>query len=91
MIVTADHGELLGEHGWEHGNHLYLPLIHVPLVIRAPARVRAGVRVRRTVSLRDVAATLMDLVDSGSATASPLPGRSLRATWEENKAEEVSS
>lgn len=81
VIVTADHGELLGEHGWEHGNNLYVHLLHVPLVIRAPSRVPAGVHVRQTVSLRDVAASVMDLVGGANAIVPPLGGRSLRATW----------
>jgi arylsulfatase A-like enzyme len=37
IIVTADHGELLGEHGkYEHGQYLYQEEIHVPLIIKFP-------------------------------------------------------
>jgi len=34
MIITADHGELLGEHGYyfHHGWFLYEPLLRVPLI-----------------------------------------------------------
>ena len=43
VIVTSDHGEQFGEHGLRlHANSLYLPLLHVPLVIRYPARVTQG-------------------------------------------------
>ena len=35
MIVTADHGEELGEHGlFEHGESLYRPEIRAPLACR---------------------------------------------------------
>lgn len=81
VVVTADHGELLGEHGFEHGNHLYLHLIHVPLLVRAPGRVPADVRVARTVSLRDVAATILDLVQADEPAAARVSGTSLRPLW----------
>ena len=82
VIVTADHGELLGEHGWEHGNSLYMHLLHVPLVIRAPSRAPASVRVRPTVSLRDLAATVLDLVDPRSSDGPQVAGQSLRSFWD---------
>jgi arylsulfatase A-like enzyme len=83
VIVTADHGELFGEHGlWEHGNGLYMPLINVPLIIRAPGRMPPGVRVRRPVSLRDLASTILDLVDSTRSDEPELGGESLRSTWD---------
>jgi arylsulfatase A-like enzyme len=37
FVVTADHGELLGEHGkWGHGTRLYQEEIHIPLFIKYP-------------------------------------------------------
>lgn len=78
IIVTADHGELWGEHGMDgHGNSLYLPVLHVPLVM-AGAGVPHGVRVSSVVSVRDLAATILDLAN---ARDHELPGRSLRAAW----------
>ena len=39
VIVTADHGEHLGEHGMlSHGNTLYEEVIRVPLLVRLPER-----------------------------------------------------
>ncbi len=39
VVFSADHGESLGEHGWwfSHGQTLYDELVHVPLLIKAPA------------------------------------------------------
>lgn len=74
VIVTADHGELFGEHDlFTHGNSLYAPLLHVPLVIRYPARV-AGGRTDVGVSLRDLPATILDLV---GVDQDRIPGASL--------------
>ncbi|MFP5354460.1 MAG: sulfatase [Gemmatimonadota bacterium] len=79
LIVTSDHGELWGEHELEsHGNSLYLPLLHVPLLVRAPGRAPAGQRVASIVSLRDLAATIVDLA---GAPAGTLPGTSLASAW----------
>lgn len=81
VVVTSDHGEQFGEHGlMDHGNSLYRPLLEVPLVIVWPGRVPAGVRVDTPVSLRDLPATITDLV-FGQPT---LPGRSLAGLWDDS-------
>ena len=78
VIVTADHGEEFGEHGLlDHGNSLYLPALHVPLIVSWPGHVPEGRRIETTVSVRDLAATILDLSGGGS-----LPGQSLRGTWQ---------
>jgi arylsulfatase A-like enzyme len=81
VIVTSDHGEMFGKHGIiEHGSHLYLKLIRIPLIVRYPARVPAGVRVAPTVSVRDMAATILDL--TGAPDPRAFPGHSLAETWD---------
>ncbi|MBL8961196.1 MAG: sulfatase-like hydrolase/transferase, partial [Gemmatimonadetes bacterium] len=82
VILTADHGELLGEHGLHgHAQSLYRDVVHVPLFLRLPGRVPAT-RVTRAVSLRDLAATILDL----AGFSAELPGQSLRATWDDSTA-----
>ena len=85
IVVTADQGELCGEHGlYEHTSNLYLPVLHVPLIVRYPSRVPSGCRVTAPVSLRDLAATLTDL--SGLTLADPFPGVSLAAHFPDDGA-----
>ncbi len=80
VIVTADHGEEFLEHGVpEHGNSLYLTSVHVPLMVVWPRHVPAGQRVTTPVSIRQVAATVMDL--AGLSARSPFPGPSLTRDW----------
>lgn len=80
VVVTSDHGEQFGEHGlFLHGNSLYTQLLHVPLVLRLPTRVPAGTLVDQPVSLRDLPATILDLVHV--AGVKPLPGKSLAVFW----------
>ncbi|HEU4565395.1 MAG TPA: sulfatase, partial [Gemmatimonadaceae bacterium] len=80
VVITSDHGELFGAHGLTgHGNSLYLPLLRVPLVMMMPSRVPAGVRVDTAVTLRDLAATIVDLAGLGGSP--PVPGKSLARFW----------
>lgn len=85
VILTSDHGEQFGEGGITgHGNSAHVSLLQVPLVIVAPGRVPAGRRIEAISTLRDVAATILDLTGSPDPTA--LPGRSLRAFWDSTAA-----
>jgi arylsulfatase A-like enzyme len=75
VIVTSDHGEHLGDHLlFFHGCSLYRQLVQVPLVIVDPKGV-AGRVVAEPVSLRDVPATVVDVLGLGQDA--PFPGRSL--------------
>jgi arylsulfatase A-like enzyme len=80
LIVTSDHGESFGEHGlMAHGNSLYLNLLHVPLVIVNPARVPTGRSIAEPVSLRDIPATVVDLIGLDGEIG--FPGKSLSRHW----------
>jgi arylsulfatase A-like enzyme len=82
VIVTADHGELLGENGeFSHGQSLRHQVANVPLLVVAPRRVPSGKIIPAPVSLRDLPATIVDLV--GLTNQSPFPGHSLARYWSE--------
>ncbi len=64
VVVVADHGEALGEHGeLTHGFFVYEPTLRVPLLMAAPGRLPAGGVVAEPISLADVAPTLAALLD----------------------------
>jgi len=65
VIITSDHGEHFGERGhYTHILSLYNELIWVPLIMRLPRHLaRPGVD-PRLVSLNDLFATILDVVDS---------------------------
>jgi len=72
LIVSADHGEGLGEHGWiGHNVEVYEPSARVPLIVRFPEGVGPrGVRVKGLVDLLDLAPTVADVFgarDKGGA------------------------
>jgi arylsulfatase A-like enzyme len=80
VIVTADHGELMGENGdFGHGQSLHHQVANVPLLVVAPRRAPTGRIISAPVSLRDLPATIVDLV--GLTHQSPFPGHSLAGYW----------
>lgn len=82
VVLTADHGESLGQHGYVgHGRHLYEGIIHIPLIIRYPGHVKAGQVVKTPVSILDITPTVVDLTGQQAAAQKQTPivfsGRSL--------------
>ena len=75
VIVTADHGESLGEHGlyFAHDFTLYGELTHVPLLVRIPGS--EAVRIQTRVSLVDVLPTVCE--HAGLRCPDALDGTSL--------------
>ena len=76
VLVTADHGEMLGERGLWYKMHFFEWALRVPLILSAPGRFGAC-RVGQPVSLVDV---LPSLIELAGATVDPTlrgDGRSL--------------
>lgn len=85
VVVTSDHGEMLGEHSRiGHGNSLDRQVIHVPLLVIGPERMGLpmGKSVDVPVSVRDVPRTILELV--GSREQTRFPGKSLSRYWAES-------
>jgi arylsulfatase A-like enzyme len=60
VILTADHGEMLGD-GWQLGKQGFRPeAFHVPLIIRHPARQRPGVVVEAFTEHVDLMPTILE-------------------------------
>jgi arylsulfatase A-like enzyme len=67
VVVVADHGEHLGEHGlFNHNSSLHQPLLHVPLVAWARKLTLGTGRIEEPVSLLGLASWLRDLTDGES-------------------------
>ena len=76
VLVTADHGEMLGERGLWYKMHFYEWALRVPLIAWAPARWGAR-RIAAPVSLLDIAPTLVELAGGLAEPALTWDGRSL--------------
>jgi arylsulfatase A-like enzyme len=75
VAAVADHGEGLGDHGWQHHRILYQEEIRVPLLLRVPG-VRHAASVGALVRTTDLLPTLLDYL--GLAPPRPIDGKSLR-------------
>jgi len=78
LIITADHGEQLGEHGFTgHEFSLYEPVLDVPLIVRFPPGFPAGLQTPAPAGLIDILPTILDVAGLPPPSET-LPGRSLR-------------
>jgi arylsulfatase A-like enzyme len=90
VILVSDHGEEFGEHStFGHGLDLHIQSIYVPLILRLPSIVPGDVTVQKPVTLRDVPATVMDLL--GLRDDGLFPGQSLGRYWLEPGSQEPES
>ena len=82
LIIASDHGESFGEHAGAfcHGLSLYDTELHVPLLFIPPGGTATKQVVNEAVTLRDLAATIIDV--SGQASGSAFPGNSLARFWD---------
>jgi arylsulfatase A-like enzyme len=78
LVVTADHGEALGEHGFVgHNEQVFVESAHIPLVLHVPGLGAA--RLRRPASLLDIAPTLAALLGTAADAVSGFRGQDLLA------------
>jgi arylsulfatase A-like enzyme len=83
VIITADHGENLGEHDLlGHEFCVYNTLLHVPLIVRLPGRVPAGATTDTPVENR-LLWSLIDTVLWDPGPETPIPADRLAATLRE--------
>ncbi len=89
VVLTADHGESLGEHGYVgHGRHLYDDIVRVPLIVRYPRGVPAGKVIHERVSLLDVTPSVVDMtvpVEERRSQPFSFAGRSFAAAMMEGE------
>jgi arylsulfatase A-like enzyme/Tfp pilus assembly protein PilF len=84
VVMTADHGESLGEHGENtHGLFIYDATTRVPLIV-SHASLVAGKRVSQVVRTIDVAPTVLELLNVGGT--GKLDGTSLASVVREPQA-----
>ena len=76
VILTSDHGEMLGERGLWYKMNFFEGACRVPLVVAAPGRFAAR-RVGASVSLLDLLPTLADLAGVAAPSGPSIDGRSL--------------
>jgi len=78
IILIADHGHPLAEHGkfLKGGDRLYDELLKVPFIVRFPGGQYGGQRLDALASFHDVLPTLLDAIGMGN-NLDAFPGKSL--------------
>lgn len=61
VVIVADHGESLGEHGIYFDHYgLYDCILHVPLIFRMPGTLPANRRIPALLQMQDIAPTILE-------------------------------
>jgi arylsulfatase A-like enzyme len=82
IVLTSDHGEMLGEDGrFGHSTHLFPQVVRVPLIMHLPAVLarRAAVDVDTLALSTDITPTIYSALGYAPVASNPLMGRSLVA------------
>jgi arylsulfatase A-like enzyme len=79
LVITADHGEELDEHGhWFDHHGLYDTNINIPLILRCPGWLPSGKRIGGLTQTPDITPTILDFLGLKSvAEREGMTGRSL--------------
>ncbi len=89
IVVTADHGENLGDHKiyFDHWT-LFDSDIHVPLIIYYPKEIPQGKRIKTPVTHIDIAPTILDILgEKHNYLADKMfDGKSLKPLWNNDEA-----
>lgn len=87
IIITADHGDNIGEKGlFSHKFILNEPLIHVPLILHLPGYFSGGVKSEKLVQTTDILPTLLQMINCDDSEIWPeLQGYSLANFCQEDR------
>ena len=79
IIITSDHGEGLGQHGWmEHGMFLYDEQTRIPLIMRFPDLIPENRTINTVIESIDIAPSILDML--GLAQEKGFSGKSFLPT-----------
>lgn len=88
IILTADHGDLLGEHGaWGHGFALFKEMIEIPLIIHLPPALRSHLNIdpKEIAFLTDITPSLYYLLGHRPIVRNEIFGKPLFTETAEEK------
>lgn len=91
VILTSDHGEMMGSHGLMSKNVWYEEAINVPFIIRWPKGIKAGQKTDLLLSSPDLMPTILNLLGATKGLPSDLEGRDLSSLILESKGDEPQS
>lgn len=91
VVITSDHGEMMGSHGLMSKNIWYEESINIPFIIRWPERLKAGQKSDLLISPTDVMPTLLNMMGAIDGLPANLDGKNLSSLILEGKGDEPQS
>jgi arylsulfatase A-like enzyme len=92
VIVTADHGEMLGDQGMWGKESVFRAAHHIPLIVRDPHHPAPGATVRAITETVDIAPTVLTWLGAPVPPAmdgAPLPGPGVPEGWRDAALTEI--
>ncbi|WP_034040925.1 sulfatase family protein [Wocania ichthyoenteri] len=77
VVITSDHGEMMGSHGLMSKNVWFEEAINVPFIIKWPKKIRGNQKNDLIVSATDIMPTLLNLVEATDGIPTNLDGKDL--------------
>lgn len=91
VVITSDHGEMMGSHGLMSKNIWYEESINIPFIIRWPERLKAGQKSDLLISPTDVMPTLLNMMGAVDGLPDNLDGKNLSSLILEGTGDEPQS
>ncbi len=91
VVLTSDHGEMMGSHGLMSKNIWYEESINIPLIIRWPKKIKGGQRTNLMMDPTDMMPTLLHMMEASEGIPSNIDGKNLASQLLENKGDKPTS
>ncbi|WP_215224924.1 sulfatase family protein [Echinicola shivajiensis] len=84
VVITSDHGEMMGSHGLMSKNVWFDEAMNVPFIIRWPKKIKAGQQSELFLSATDVMPTVLNMMGATEGLPNNLDGKDLSRQILEN-------
>lgn len=91
VVITSDHGEMMGSHGLMSKNIWFEEAINVPFIIKWPKKIKPNQKSDLIISVTDLMPTILNLADAIEGIPTNLDGKDLSSIITDNKGDKPTS
>lgn len=91
VVITSDHGEMMGSHSLMSKNVWFEEAINVPFIIKWPKKIKSNQKSDLIVSVTDIMPTLLNLVEATEGIPTNLDGKDLSSIILKDKGDKPTS
>jgi len=77
VVISSDHGELMGSHGLMSKNVWFEEAVNVPFIVRWPEKIKAGQKSEMLLGTPDIMPTLLNMMGAAEGIPADLDGKDL--------------